>query len=113
MATLWTERESAASALLTRLALQEDLAGEGDATSEAIIPEALWGQAAFVARANGVLAGLPIVPFVFAALSPEIEVRGRIQDGAFVQAGERLALMTGPMRGLLTGERTALNFLQR
>jgi nicotinate-nucleotide pyrophosphorylase (carboxylating) len=111
--SMWTEREERACRALVRLALDEDLAGIGDLTSQAIIPAGLPGQAAFVARAPGVIAGLPILPLVFDAVAPGLQVRDLVRDGAAVRAGERLATVAGPMRGLLTGERTALNFLQR
>lgn len=110
---MWTPREEHASQSLAQLALDEDLATVGDLTSQAIIPAALVGHAVFVARAAGVIAGLPILPIVFRATASEAQVTFHVNDGAPVRAGDRLAIVTGPMRGLLTGERTALNFLQR
>jgi nicotinate-nucleotide pyrophosphorylase (carboxylating) len=109
----WTDREASSCELLVSLALREDLADAGDLTSQAIIPAELKGRAALVARCPGVVAGLPILPIVFRALAPELSVDTLVQDGAAVQPGQRLALVTGPMRGLLAGERIALNFLQR
>jgi nicotinate-nucleotide pyrophosphorylase (carboxylating) len=109
----WSDRETSSSELLVSLALGEDLADLGDLTSQAIIPVGLTGQAAFVSRCPGVVAGLPIVPIVFRSIGPEITVETIVEDGATVQPGQRLALVTGPMRGLLAGERIALNFLQR
>jgi nicotinate-nucleotide pyrophosphorylase (carboxylating) len=96
---------------LVELALAEDV-GPGDLTSQAVIAEALEGRAAFVARAPGVLAGLPAAALVFAALDPRVRFESLDRDGDAVQPGSRLANVGGPMRSILSGERTALNFLQ-
>ncbi len=105
--------EAAACERLARLALDEDLGGRGDLTSAALIPADLQGRAAFVARAPGVVAGLPAVRQVCALVEPRVRLDEVVADGARVQPGQQLALVQGPMRGLLTAERTALNFLQR
>ncbi len=105
--------EAAACERLARLALDEDLGGRGDLTSAALIPADLQGRAAFVARAPGVVAGLPAVRQVCALVEPRLRLDEVVADGARVQPGQQLALVQGPMRGLLTAERTALNFLQR
>jgi nicotinate-nucleotide pyrophosphorylase (carboxylating) len=108
---MFTPAETIACRRLVELALQEDV-GAGDLTSQAVIPEALQGQAVFVARADGVLAGLPAAALVFATLDPRVQFEPLVRDGDAVQPGSRLARVGGPMRAVLSGERTALNFLQ-
>lgn len=95
-----------------RLALQEDV-GPGDLTSRFLIPADASGSASFLAKGDGVVAGLPVLQPLFAELDPSVEVELLEQDGARVSRGTRIARVHGPMRSLLTGERTALNFLQR
>ncbi len=107
----FTPPETIACRRLVELALQEDVGG-GDLTSLAVIPEALEGRAVFVARAPGVLAGLPAATLVFATLDPRLQFEPLLRDGDAVQPGNRLARVAGPMRAILSGERTALNFLQ-
>ncbi|GIF65106.1 nicotinate-nucleotide diphosphorylase (carboxylating) [Asanoa ishikariensis] len=100
---------------VVRGALDEDLGpAHRDVTSEATIPAEQVDTADVVARANGVLAGLPVAAAVFAlagARTPEIVLKAR--DGDAVSAGDLLATVTGPTRTLLTAERTALNLLSR
>ncbi len=110
---MWTEREQQACDILVQLALAEDLDVVGDLTSQAIIPADLRGQAVFIARSAGVIAGLPIVPTVFAAITADMTCQQLVSDGTAVRAGDRLATVAGLMRALLSGERTSLNFLQR
>lgn len=109
---MFTPAETIACRRLVELALQEDV-GAGDLTSQAVIPEALAGRGVFVARAPGVLAGLPAAALVFATLDPRVQFEPLLSDGDAVQPGSRLARVAGPMRSVLSGERTALNFLQR
>ncbi|MEV4536910.1 carboxylating nicotinate-nucleotide diphosphorylase [Asanoa sp. NPDC049518] len=100
---------------VVRGALDEDLGPEHrDVTSEATIPAEQVDTADVMARANGVVAGLPVAAAVFAlagATTPEIVLKAR--DGDAVCAGDLLATVTGPTRTLLTAERTALNLLSR
>jgi nicotinate-nucleotide pyrophosphorylase (carboxylating) len=103
------EREAAAR--LIRLALEEDLAPIGDVTSGSLIDEGAAGRVDVVARRRGVLAGLPIVRMVFAEIDPRVSIDERVGDGAIVERGDVAAVVSGPTRSLLTGERTALNFL--
>jgi len=110
---VFNSAELAAGQQLVRLALEEDLAAAGDLTSQAVVPAELSGRAAFTARAAGVVAGLPAAALVVAAVSPQLTFVPVLIDGARVEAGTRLAVISGPMRALLTAERTALNFLQR
>jgi nicotinate-nucleotide pyrophosphorylase (carboxylating) len=93
------------------VALDEDLGVLGDLTSQAIIPEAVLGTGRFVAREQGVLAGVQAVDEVFRQLDPEVTVTWRSQDGDSVAAGLELGRVFGRMRSILSGERTALNFL--
>jgi nicotinate-nucleotide pyrophosphorylase (carboxylating) len=108
--------EIAACRTLVELALREDLGPDratGDATSLAVIPATLPGSAVFVSRVAGILCGLPIAQEVCAAVDRGLAFRPLLNDGARVNAGDRLATIAGPMRGILAAERTALNFLQR
>lgn len=95
-------------------ALAEDLPADGpgvDVTSDATIPADLHGDADFAAREDGVVAGLGIAELVFVyVLGGEVEVTDRVPDGTRVQAGDVVMRVSGPVRGLLTAERTALNF---
>ena len=95
-----------------RLALQEDV-GPGDITSRFLVPADLRGSAVLLAKADGVVAGLPVLEPLFAELAPSVEVDLLVADGDRATKGTLLARLRGPLRGLLTGERTALNFLQR
>jgi nicotinate-nucleotide pyrophosphorylase (carboxylating) len=105
--------EHAACERLARMALDEDLGQPGDLTSAALIAPGLAGQAVFVARTSGVVAGLPAAQLVCQLVDPRLEWVGPIADGTAVTPGTRLAVVRGPMRAILTAERTALNFLQR
>lgn len=109
---MFTAAETAACRRLVAMALEEDLSTAGDQTSQAVIPEDLQGRAVFVARAPGRLAGLPAAALVFHTLDARLVFEPQLTDGADLQPGSRLATMAGPMRALLAGERTALNFLQ-
>src|SRR6266700_648378 len=94
---------------LVRRALKEDV-GSGDATSTATIPEAS-ARAHILARQTLVCAGLPIAEKVFRALDPEIRVHCLHNDGSFAEPGAEIVQVMGNARAILTGERTALNFL--
>ena len=100
---------------VVRAALDEDLGPEHrDVTSEATIPAEQTDTADVVARANGVVAGLPVAAAVFALAGPDApEIVLKARDGDRVSAGDLLATVTGPTRTLLTAERTALNLLSR
>ena len=93
-------------------ALEEDLpGGSDDITSAATISEAARGVAEFAAREPGVVAGLPIAELVFAyVLGGDVEIHDRLADGSRVAAGDVVMRVSGTTRGLLTAERTALNF---
>lgn len=96
---------------LVRQALTEDL-GSGDITSALTIDPATTASGRFLAKAAGVVCGWPVVEEVFRQLNPEIELKIERPDGDRVNPGDLLAVITGPARDLLSGERVALNFLQ-
>jgi len=95
---------------LVRRALEEDL-GTGDATTEATVPPRASARAHILARQTLVCAGLPIAEKIFRALDAEIEVMCPHNDGSFVEPGAEMVKIKGSARAILTGERTALNFL--
>jgi nicotinate-nucleotide pyrophosphorylase (carboxylating) len=97
---------------LIDLALEEDL-GPGDVTTQAVVPPELQGEAHIRAKATLVVAGLPVASRVFHKLDPNVVFEAQIADGQEVATGTVLARLTGPVAAILTGERVALNFLQR
>ncbi|MBX4949339.1 carboxylating nicotinate-nucleotide diphosphorylase [Rhizobium binae] len=96
---------------LVRAALLEDLGLAGDITSAAVIPLEHRSTVVMAARQPGVIAGLDAAELAFTLVDPEIVMRRHIDDGDAVKAGDVIAAIEGPSRGLLTAERTALNFL--
>lgn len=96
---------------IVRLALAEDI-GRGDLTTAATVPPGATARAEIVQEAPGVLCGLPVVETVFALLDPRVRLTPLAEEGSW---GERrvVATLAGPAAAILTGERTALNFLQR
>jgi nicotinate-nucleotide pyrophosphorylase (carboxylating) len=110
---MFTSAELDACKKLVALALAEDLGATGDCTSNAVIPAEMRASAAFVARSPGVLAGLPTVKLVCAAVDSELHVEEHLADGTPLMKGSNIATVSGPLRSLLAAERTALNFLQR
>jgi nicotinate-nucleotide pyrophosphorylase (carboxylating) len=107
------ELEARSAETLIGLALAEDLAGAGDITSNATIPSQARGQARFVARSSGILAGLPVVQKLVERFELNEEWRALLIDGAVLDRGSTIARLAGPVRAILALERTALNFLQR
>ena len=97
---------------LVRAALDEDV-GSRDATTEATVDPAAGAVGTFVARQDLVVAGLDVAMHVFKAVSPKVGWEARARDGDRFKAGDLIASVSGPARGILTGERVALNFLQR
>lgn len=93
-------------------ALKEDIPWE-DVSANAVVPAASRGHADLIAKAEGVIAGLPVFARVFTLLDEGIQVVFHVEEGARVQKGTLVAEVTGDMRAILSGERTALNFLQR
>ena len=94
-------------------ALGEDLGRAGDITSIATIPETTHAHAVMVARQAGVIAGLPLAVAILQKLSPDIAIEAHIRDGGAVAVGAHLLTISGPARAVLSGERTALNFVGR
>jgi nicotinate-nucleotide pyrophosphorylase (carboxylating) len=97
---------------LVELALREDL-GPGDVTSRVLIPAEQRGRARIEARSSLVVCGLEIARRVFSEVDASVQFHARARDGERADAGEVLALVSGPTRALLAAERTALNFLGR
>lgn len=95
-----------------RRALEEDI-GDGDITTSSTIPESAAIEGRIVAKAVGIVAGLEVVRKTFAMLDERVEMEFGVRDGDEVAPGTVLALLRGPGRAILTGERVALNFLQR
>ena len=95
-----------------RLALEEDINSE-DVTTNSVMPEYKKGEVQLICKENGIIAGLPIFERVFLLLDPRTKVTFDVKDGDRVEKGRHLATVTGDIRVLLSGERTALNYLQR
>jgi nicotinate-nucleotide pyrophosphorylase (carboxylating) len=98
---------------LVRAALLEDLGLAGDLTTDAIVPNGLAATTLLVSRQSGVLAGLALAGLAFKLVDPDILLIERRTDGERVAAGDVIAVLSGPARGMLTAERVALNFLSR
>jgi nicotinate-nucleotide pyrophosphorylase (carboxylating) len=97
---------------LIDLALQEDI-GPGDITTDNLVPADLKGFGFVVAKESFVVAGLDIAQKVFQRLDPDIRFHSDCIDGDSIDIGRRVFEISGKLRVLLTGERTALNFMQR
>jgi len=97
---------------VVRTALAEDV-GEGDVTTEATVDPDALGTAELVVKEPGVVCGLAVAEAVFRALDPDLRFAPLVEEGAVVGSPGAVALVTGPERAILTGERTALNFLGR
>ncbi len=106
------QEELAAARVLIGMALQEDV-GTGDVTTELLIPAALRRNAYMFAKEEGVAAGMEVASMVFGLLDDTLEWNPETEDGATFKKGEVLVRFSAGYRALLTGERTALNFLQR
>lgn len=96
--------------LLNR-SLKEDI-GKGDITSTTLVSESLRTHGSFIAREQGVVAGIPLLRPLFKMIDDRCSVRSLKRDGECVVTGEVLAEISGPARAILAGERLALNFLQ-
>ncbi|MDD3173756.1 MAG: carboxylating nicotinate-nucleotide diphosphorylase [Herbinix sp.] len=93
-------------------ALKEDITSE-DITTNAVLQENKRGQVQLLCKQDGVVAGLDVFYRVFLLLDPSTQIQAYVQDGDTVKNGELLAVISADIRALLSGERTALNFLQR
>jgi nicotinate-nucleotide pyrophosphorylase (carboxylating) len=98
---------------LVRNALLEDLGRAGDITTDAIVPADQQTETILAARQHGVIAGLGLAALAFRLIEPSIEITYEKRDGDSVSPGDIIASIRGPARGILTGERVALNFLSR
>jgi len=97
---------------IVQRALDEDI-GDGDVTTLCTIPAELWLKGDLLARAEGIAAGLDAARLAFSLLDERVEFSPEVEDGQTVSPMQILAHVSGPGRALLTGERTALNLLQR
>lgn len=94
------------------MVLQEDISSE-DVSTNAVMPEACLGEVELLSKADGVIAGLPVFARVFTLLDEETDFTFYVKDGDRVSKGQKLAVIRGDIRALLSGERVALNYLQR
>ena len=95
-----------------RLALEEDINSE-DVTTNSVMSEYKKGEVQLICKEDGIIAGLSVFERVFTILDPETKVAFEVKDGDEVKKGQLLATVMGDVRVLLSGERTALNYLQR
>ena len=95
-----------------RLALEEDINSE-DVSTNAVMPEYKKGEVQLICKEDGIIAGLSVFERVFHLLDPNTKVDFYVKDGDTVKKGQPMATVTGDIRVLLSGERTALNYLQR
>lgn len=98
---------------LVKLALEEDLGDAGDVTTLATIGPDVATSAQIVTKAEGVIAGLPALLSVYQQVDSSLSIALHVEDAQFLSSGTAVASLEGSARSLLTGERTALNFLQR
>ena len=97
---------------IIRFALREDM-NAGDLTTESVCPERREAEVQLIAKAEGVIAGLDVFERAFTLLDPRTSFDARVADGDAVEPGQLLGIVRGDARVLLSGERVALNFLQR
>jgi len=97
---------------LVRLAIKEDI-GHGDLTSRAVLSPRAKARGIFVVKEDGIIAGLPLIELIYRAISKSVKVNLLMGDGRSVLGGTPVAHVTGSAIALLSGERIALNFLQR
>ena len=97
---------------LIRMALQEDITSE-DVSTNAVMRSAVKGTVDLIAKEDGIIAGLDVYARVFQILDEKTEISFNFKDGDAVKKGDLLGIVTGDIRVLLSGERVALNYLQR
>lgn len=97
---------------LIRQALKEDITSE-DVTTNAVMREAAAGEVDLISKADGVICGMQVFERTFKILDDSVQVLSKVKDGDRVKKGQLLAVVKGDIRALLSGERTALNYLQR
>ncbi|MGQ9580254.1 MAG: carboxylating nicotinate-nucleotide diphosphorylase [Armatimonadota bacterium] len=97
---------------IVKTALEEDI-GNGDITTHLTVPDHPQAEARIISKSAGVLAGIEVARLVFAILDPEVAFKHYIEDGSRLEPGMVIATLTGSATAILSGERVALNFLQR
>ena len=97
---------------LIKLAIKEDI-GTGDLTSSAVLSRRAKARGTFMVKEDGLIAGLPLLPVIYRNINKNVKVTPLMEDGRMVVGGTPVAHMTGPAIAILSGERIALNFLQR
>jgi nicotinate-nucleotide pyrophosphorylase (carboxylating) len=105
--------DSAATLSAVRAALQEDLGARGDVTTLALVPEDVTARAVIQSREDCVVSGGPVAIDVFHAVESSLRCSTLIPDGRPAGPGDTIMEIEGPARGILTAERTALNYMQR
>lgn len=98
---------------LLEIAVSEDVENIGDLTSRALVPESAQALATVHARENGVVAGIQTIKPILRAVDPQLHWKPEIKDGTAISKGDRVGVIEGPARSLLTAERLVLNFLGR
>lgn len=106
-----TDAELLSAQNLIEVAFQEDLADSEDITTNALVPDNSSGQIQIAAREPGVVCGITFAELAFHSFDERVKFSKKLNDGASIEAGSVIAEVSGPMRSLLTVERTALNFL--
>jgi nicotinate-nucleotide pyrophosphorylase (carboxylating) len=97
---------------LVSAALKEDINNE-DITTEAILTGDEWGEVELIAKENGIVCGLPVFEMTFKLLDERVEIDYKLKEGSSVESGNLVAVIKGPLAAILSGERVALNYLQR
>jgi nicotinate-nucleotide pyrophosphorylase (carboxylating) len=105
-----TATAQAANSLIVT-GLQEDLGGQSDLTSDATIPPDVVATVSVVSRQRGTVCGVSLIAMTYGHLSNDVQVKVMLPDGSMVMPGSVIAQIAGPVRSLLTGERTVLNLL--
>lgn len=106
-----TESELLSAQKLIQIAFREDLGDSQDITTNALVPANSTGQIQIATRASGVACGIAVAELAFNAFDEQVKFTAKLNDGDHVEAGAVIAEAVGPLRSLLTVERTALNFL--
>ena len=93
-------------------ALQDDITSE-DVTTNSVMREDKLGRVELICKEDGVICGLPVFERVFQLLDPNVKFEMSVKDGDFVHNGQLMGVLVGDIKALLSGERVALNYLQR
>lgn len=97
---------------IVEMAIKEDIGG-GDVTTDSLIPEWLEVRGEFLAKEPGIIAGLPVAQLAYQHINKKVSFLPKVEEGHKVLPGRAIAEVRGPARSILSGERTAVNFLQR